>query len=645
MRAGGRRRRIRPAPLAIAVVLGLMVVLPVAGLAGSRVVEADLAGQLRQGQLAFQQGQKQLENGYKDQNPRLVKQASASFARSLSRFQEISRQTRRLEAASPGVTPAYVRTRVTSLAAVVEMGIHVDQAALTASRALLDAGIVAPPGTEQPPGAPAAGQLVGALEAVRQDLAQAQRAADRIDVGVVPAADQPAMRKALGELSLITRALDQLWPSLPAVLDLLGFNGPRTFLIEQVNPAELRSGGGFIGTVSLVRTDAGHVKLDRSLPVEAFDWCDAVGCVHPRPRPWQPGYVAPPPELAGPPLPPFSQLPAWSLEDSGFYPDFASNALIAESFANKQLNVNLNGVIAIDYYAVAPLLSLTGPIDVPEFKISLNAANFVDTVVGLDLARDPNHKGVIASAAAKIVSRLSHVQPDAVTRAIDILQDQVRTRHLQVYFNDPAVQAHTARLGVTDKLNPKQAGDFMMETEDNYGGSKANHFVERQFHLTLSRAGSTLHHQVVIDLVDRAPPEKAEIGPHYYSYLRLYVPAAASGLSIRSAASAEYAAVRRPGRQGQVPPPGSQVVGGWIFVLVGGGLDGRYEVTFSYDTPWAPGPDQAHTIYWQKQPGTTRDRVELSLSTGSRTFTASGDLSADRLVKLSDGGVVFTSAA
>jgi hypothetical protein len=33
------------------------------------------------------------------------------------------------------------------------------------------------------------------------------------------------------------------------------------------------------------------------------------------------------------------------------------------------------------------------------------------------------------------------------------------------------------------------------------------------------------------------------------------------------------------------------------------------------------------------------------LSTGSRTFTASGDLSADRLVKLSDGGVVLTSAA
>jgi len=69
--------------------------------------------------------------------------------------------------------------------------------------------------------------------------------------------------------------------------------------------------------VSLVHSDWGRVTLAKSLPVEAFDYCDAAACVNPRPRRWQPGYVAPPGELAGPPLPSFSQLTAWSLEDSG----------------------------------------------------------------------------------------------------------------------------------------------------------------------------------------------------------------------------------------------------------------------------------------------------------------------------------------
>jgi uncharacterized protein DUF4012 len=167
----------------------------------------------------------------------------------------------------------------------------------------------------------------------------------------------------------VTQALDALWPSLPAVLDLLGFNGRRIVLVEQVNPAELRAGGGFIGTVSLIHADGGRVALDRSLPVESFDYCDAAGCLHPRRWPWQPGHVAPPPELAGPPLPPYSPLTAWSLEDSGFYPDFASNATTAESFAGRLLKVRLDGVVAIDYYAVASLLDLTGPIDVPEFRV------------------------------------------------------------------------------------------------------------------------------------------------------------------------------------------------------------------------------------------------------------------------------------
>jgi hypothetical protein len=654
MRVGGRRRsggqpgprpRIgRPALAAIAAALVLLVVTPVAGAVAARSYEAGLAGQLRLAELAFQQGRQQLAAGYQRQDPGLVRQAAASFATSLDRFRRLSRQVEGLGPAAGGGAPAFVRSRVTTLAALVRVGVHVDQAALTASRGLLDAGIVGPQTAGPAAATPAAARLLGSLESVRRDLVLAQQATAGIDVDVVPAADEPEVRRALVELSLVTQALDQLWPSLPAALDLLGFNGPRTFLVEQVNPAELRAGGGFIGTVSLVRADGGRVALDRSLPVEAFDYCDAEGCVHPRPLPWQPGYVAPPAELAGPPLPPYSRLTAWSLEDSGFYPDFASNAAAAESFGSRLLDVKLDGVVAIDYYAVASLLDLTGPIDVPEFKARLTASNFVDTVVGQDLARDPAHKGVIAAAAARIVAQLAHVQPDRLSRLLGVVQDQVRGRHLQVHLNDPAIQHEAERLGVTDTLNPRHAGDFLMETEDNMGGSKANAFLDRHYHLTLTRSGPALRHELVVELLDRAPADKPWIGFHYFTYVRLYAPAAARGLTVRSAPSEEYPAVQRPARQTQQPPPGSQLAGGWIFVLVGAGLDGRYQVSFEYETPWAPDADQAYALYWQKQPGTTRDPVDLTWNTGSSTFTAKGDLSADRVVRLTETGVTLAAA-
>jgi hypothetical protein len=426
------------------------------------------------------------------------------------------------------------------------------------------------------------------------------------------------------------------------VLDLLGLDGPRTYLIEQVNPAELRAGGGFIGTVSLVHADRGRVTLTKSLPVEAFDYCDAAGCTRPRPLPWQPGYVAPPAELSGYPLPSFSRLTAWSLEDSGFYPDFATSASLAERFTRQLLGVDVDGVVAVDYYAVAPLLDLTGPVQLSQYHLSLTSANFVDTVVGEDLARDPAHKDVISAAAAQMVTALGHLRPADLPRLLSIVQDQVRGRHLQVHFNRTGVQSQAGRLGATDVVDPAGAADFLLETEDNYGGSKSNYFLERAFHLNLSVEGSHLHHQLTIDLHDGAPYDRPWMGPHYYAYLRVTVPVAASGLTMASAGSTEYAPIQAPARRTEVPPPGTQVAGGWVFIMVGPSLSGRFQATFTWDTPWVPGPGGGVQLYWQKQPGTVRDSVQVTWNSGTGVYSASGDLAADRVVELRPDAVAIS---
>ncbi len=86
----GRRRRFgRAALLPVAAALLVLVVAPVAGAVAARSYEGSLAGQLRQGELAFQQGRQQLTDGYKKQDPGLVRQAAASFAASLARFQRL----------------------------------------------------------------------------------------------------------------------------------------------------------------------------------------------------------------------------------------------------------------------------------------------------------------------------------------------------------------------------------------------------------------------------------------------------------------------------------------------------------------------------------------------------------------------------
>src|SRR5215472_3058293 len=493
-----RLRRVRLAAVAALAVLTASA--QFAALPAARVLESSVIGDLQVAQGDLQRGLSQLEDGYRSQDVGKVRAASASFASSRARLLALARRLQPLVPARAAAAPAWARSRVSTLLAVIDVATHLDQAGMTGARALLSTGLVA--------GTPVdTAQLTDLLAAIRDELGAAGRSAGAIDLSVLPSGQRSTLRKALDVLRTAVGGLDALWPSLGAVLDLLGFNGPRTYLVEQVNPAELRAGGGFIGTVSLVHAERGRVTLARSLPVEAFDYCDAAGCVHPRPQPWQPGYVAPPAELSGPPLPSFSRLTAWSLEDSGFYPDFATSASLAETFARRLLGVPIDGVVAVDFYAVAPLLELTGPVTLPKYAVTLTAANFVDTVVGLDLARDYAHKDVIAAAAAQIVAGLSHLPPADLPRLVRLVQDMVRGRHLQVHFDAPAVQRETIRLGATDAFNPGRAPDFLLETEDNYGGSKANYFLQRTFRLELSRSGALLQHRLTIDLHDDAPAD------------------------------------------------------------------------------------------------------------------------------------------
>lgn len=637
MDALARRRppHVRRMGLWLVVLLGagLLTSTPVVLYAVAHGVEAGVTQELRGGQADLEAGRGELEAAYRGQDARAAGRAAVRFRSSEQHFRDAVKPVGALGRAS---LPPPLRSRLDSLQAVVDLGVHLGDGGVIAAQLLVDSGLTGERRLTR------SEQLLAPLDALAGDLHAAAGAGARIQLADVPDAERPALARALGEIESAVTLVDQVRPSLPALLDLLGFNGPRSYLIEQVNPAELRSGGGFIGTVSVVRADGGRVSLQTSLAVEQFDYCDAVGCVHPRPRPWQPGYVAPPSELTGYPLPPYSQLTAWSLEDSGFYPDFASNAALAASFCERLLGFRPDGVVAVDYYAVAPLLDLTGPLALPRYQFTLTSTNFVDIIVGLDLARNPIHKELIAAAADQLLGKLARLPPSAWRRALDLIAAQFARRHLQAHFDVPAAAEAARRLGLSDEFSPSGPEDFLLETEDNYGGSKANHFLDRRYLLTLSRDGATLHHRLVVDLTDRAPANLREIGPHYFAYVRLYVPKAASGVTMGSAPSREYPPILAPGRRSQRPPPGAQVTGGWVFVDVGSGLSGHYQVTFEWDGAWSAAPGGEQVLYWAKQPGTVMDPLVVTWETGSRTFTARGDLSTDRQLRLGDDGVALT---
>jgi hypothetical protein len=575
---------------------------------------------LQAGQRALEAGKASLTEANSKRDTSLVTQATAHFATAKANFlaasqlADNSRLLRYLEQI-PAVG-ASVHSRHAAVDGVAEMGVALSEAGQELSS--LDGQLIGPPGSGQ-----AAHTLLTTLDEtqagvlkLRLDLDRAQRAAEQVEVQVLPVSQQATFLKARDAIAAAQSGLDEFGRLVPVLKEALGGNGVRTILIEQVNPAELRAGGGFIGTYSLVRTDHGTLTVIKS--------GDAYDLANPRPLPGQPGFIPQP-------SPYREVIPdgSWSFVDSNIYPDFPSNAKAAVNFVQPRLGINVDAVMSFDYYTVAKMLELTGPLAVPGLKVPVDAGNFIPQIVSDRLANDPANKAILSALAGPLMQRISSLPPDHWPALIAALNTLASERHLQAYFNNPSVENEINRVGWSGTVNPTQSADFLMEVESNYYGDKVNYFLSRHYSVVLTRRGGALHHQVTVDLVNNAGCVYERSS--YRADFRLFVGANASSLS-DNLRPVKYA--------NPASPSGTQVMDGWVPDVACAA--GRGRAVFDYDTVWPAHDLGVDQIYWQKQPGTVNDKVDVTWNDGSgHSYSVSGDLGQDRIISLSPSGVAL----
>jgi hypothetical protein len=543
-------------------------------------------------------------------------QARTEFARAQVEFRaaasEVSGSPARIV---PSALP-YVGGRVAAVEDLSAMGLALCDVGFRSVD--IDAQLLKPAGPGQPTGTARLltilSNLQSAMPPLQRDLEQASRAVGAIDPSVVPASQQASFLRARADVAKGIASVDELARLVPAMSDILGVNGRRTYAVEQLNPFELRAGGGYIGTYSLLAADRGNVTVLQSGDTHSLpDYSTFSG---------QAGYVTPPQAMQG-----LLQQKSWSFEDTNFYPDFTEDAKAAMSFAQRDFGTSVDGVISIDLYAVAALLGVTGPISVPGYSATLTKDNAIQTIMAADLA-DPTHKQVISSVAGPLMQRISSLDSGQWIGLVQVINQLATGRHIQLYFTSAGAQSEMQRLGLSGDLAIPARGDFMVPTEANFGGNKANFFLTRSYQLALSRSGSSLHHVLTEDLsydLRTAPPW--EIMPYVF-FARVILPASATGIQVTGISRTDPLSMTAPagttlveGRGSIHPDPTSHT--------------GSMAVTYAWDTPWSQDAAGVHTIYWQKQAGIAQDQFTVTWTdSGAQPSSAKSDLGSDKVVEL-----------
>ena len=397
--------------------------------------------------------------------------------------------------------------------------------------------------------------------------------------------------------SLLT-AFDRVTPALPqtfadadtllqAAPALLGVRQPTSYLLELLDSAELRAGGGFIGNYGIVTVAGGRVESAAVRDTYLLD--NAARRVLPFP-----------PEYSW-----FQLAPAMGLRDSNLSPDFPTNAQLAERIYEQESGGDtVDGVIAITPRFISGLLTLTGPIDLPGYNETVTSENLEAKIhfyqahpeitgtlpAGTNTSERKRFTSVLGET---VFARLRALPPAQLHGALTIVRDALTAKDLQVYVNDPGVYALLDRAHFTNAL-PPVAGDTLTLVDDNVGINKASQYTTETASddVTVGADGSVTHTLTIHYAYD---PHDDPYDPRgvtgFYDEIQVYVPAGAQLLQWSGLLSLDR--VRHAGAR--------DVFGGGI------GLAPHFShtVTLTWAVPAPATPTSAYSLLLTRQAGST----------------------------------------
>jgi hypothetical protein len=284
---------------------------------------------------------------------------------------------------------------------------------------------------------------------------------------------------------------------------LLGADGPRRYLLAFSTPAESRNGGGLVGAYAVLSADQGRLAVETTGAMQELE---------------APGGLTDPYAFEPP--------PDWELRYGDYHvntfvvnsaasPDWPTDAgVLGQLFPQTAVGTPIDGAVYTDPAALAGLLALTGPIEVPGIPIVLDAGNaeeyllqgqyvaFGDDDVLVDARRES--LGTVAQATFEALT--TRPLPDLGTM-VDVLGPLVAGGHLRFSVDDPAGEAFFDDVGLSGRWTVRAGADVLSVRSANRLINKIDSFLHRDIDVdTTIDAAGMLRSTVTVTLRNDSPP-------------------------------------------------------------------------------------------------------------------------------------------
>lgn len=288
-----------------------------------------------------------------------------------------------------------------------------------------------------------------------------------------------------------------LSPRRSALLDALGANGERNYLVPVLNPAQLRASGGAPLSAAVIRLDHGKVSVPFNgyIKGEAYESHILIHYKSASPLPWGEGSTV-----------------GLGFVNSNAHPDWRMAGDDLMRAWNKSQPIQVSGVFGIDSRGIESLLTVTGPISTQGYQ-TLDASNFSDLVLrdAYDQFKqdaDPRHD-INDNVGQQVIEKLVSGNTKSITGAFQALAGTASGRHFQMFFDNADLESAAVETGMSGEINVDPHWDTVAFYSRNRNMAKVDYYTKRKLDAKIDLSADGGAHVTQNLTVTNAAPDRS----------------------------------------------------------------------------------------------------------------------------------------
>jgi hypothetical protein len=333
-----------------------------------------------------------------------------------------------------------------------------------------------------------------------------------IDASILPPEYQNVFKDFRVLFAVFLDDLENLVELGEAIDEIFGGEGLRRYLVIFQNPHEIRPTGGFLGSFALIDVKGGKIV---NLEIPAGGSYDLQGQLD---------------VFVEPPTPLLLSNKRWEFQDANWFADFPTSAEKMLWFYRHARQITADGVIAINSTVLERLLSIMGPVEDIDRKLTLDADNAIITIQKI-VEEGPEKienkpKQIISDLAPLFINYIFNAESEHIVPLLINLSEALEKKEIQAYFVDEEAENSMRSFGWSGQILPTSPNqDYLMVVNSNIQGQKSDAYIIQNIsHQTEVAEDGSIINTVFITREHTGPKGEKLYGQTNINYLRLYVP-------------------------------------------------------------------------------------------------------------------------